>query len=82
MSQESGLVKNSEGKILYAIAIENHRTKFAGMLYVHAKDRNEVVNTLLETKQLKRDSRVVAIAPAVGVWMTETADGKREVIRA
>jgi len=78
---ENALIKNDEGKILYAIAIENHRTKFAGMLYMHAKNRAEVVNQLLETKQLKRDSRVVGIAPAVGVWMTETADGKREVIR-
>ena len=80
MSQQA-LIKNDEGKILYAIAVENHRTKFAGVIYMHAKNRADVVNQLLETKQLKRDSRVVGIAPAVGVWMTETADGKREVVK-
>ncbi len=72
---------NAEGKILYAIAVENHRTKFADVIYMHAKDRTEVVNTLLASKQLQKDTRVVGIAPAVGVWITETTDGKREEVR-
>jgi hypothetical protein len=72
---------NAEGKTLYAIAIENHTTKFADVLYMHAKDRAECVNTLLTSKQLRKDTRVIGIAPVVGVWITETTDGKREEVR-
>jgi hypothetical protein len=72
---------SDESKTLYCVAIENFETKFAGFLYMHAKDRADVVNQLLTSKQLRKDSRVVGIAPAVGVWMTETRDGKREEVR-
>lgn len=72
---------SNEGKTLYAVCVENHTTKFADVIYMHAKDRAEVVNTLLASKQLRKDTRVVAIAPAVGVWITETSDGKREEVK-
>lgn len=59
-----------DGQILYAIALENYRTKFAGFLYMHARDAGEVFRTLADSKQLRPDTRVAWIAPAVGVLAT------------
>ena len=72
----SGILhKNSDGKILYAIAIENHRTKVAGFTFVHAKSKLDATNQILASKQLAKGSRVIAVAPAVGVRYTTDARG-------
>ncbi len=68
-----------DGKVLYAVALENHVTKRAGFEYCHARSQAEVVNQLLQSKSLRPDTRIVAIAPAVGVRYT--VDEKRDEVK-
>lgn len=60
-----------DGAILYAIAIENYETGFAGFVYCHARNAGEVFRNLQDGKLLKLpNTRVAWIAPAVGVLAT------------
>jgi len=59
---------DADGKPLYAIALENHRTKFAGFVYMHAQDCGEVFRRIqMGELGLERDTRVAWVAPAIGV---------------
>jgi hypothetical protein len=81
MNHSPVLTDVRDGKILYAVALENHRTKFAGMVYLHAKDYADAVNQVLESKDLQRDTRIVAIAPAVGAHaVLDEKDNLKELI--
>jgi len=64
-----------DGRILYAIALEHMPTGRCALEYMHAKSRAEVVNKLLQSKSLKKGTRVAWIAPAIGVKYDEPAKG-------
>ena len=69
------------GEILYAIALENYRTGFSGFLYMHAHDCGEVFRNLVDGKQLRPDTRVAWIAPAVGVLAElDAKDNVKELV--
>lgn len=60
-----------DGKILYAVALENLRTRFAGFVYLHAHHIGEVFREIQDgALKLEKDTRVAWIAPAVGVLAT------------
>lgn len=70
-----------DGKILYAIALENFRTGMTGFMYMHASSCAEVVRNLIDGKQLRPDTRVAWIAPAVGVLAElDERDNVKELI--
>ena len=57
-----------DGRILYAVALENHRTGFAGFVYLHARHVGDVFREIQDgALKLAPDTRVAWIAPAVGV---------------
>jgi hypothetical protein len=57
-----------DGKVLYAIALENYKTGFSGFIYYHAHNIGEVFRHILDGGlNLRKDTRVAWIAPAVGV---------------
>lgn len=64
-----------DGRILYAIALEHMPTGHCAIEYQHAKSREEVVNKLLQSKSLKKGTRVAWIAPAIGVKYDEPTRG-------
>jgi len=55
-----------DGKILYCVALENYTTKACGFEYLHAFNRAEVVNLLLQSNSFRKDTRIAWIAPAIG----------------
>ena len=60
-----------DGKILYAVALENYRTRFSGFVYMHAANCGEVFRAIADgALKLEKDTRVAWIAPAVGVLAT------------
>ena len=69
------LQRSKEGKVLYGIATENWRTHTTGFVYIHAWDRSDAVNQILQSKVFGPAVRIVAIAPAVGVWEHRERDG-------
>lgn len=69
------LQKSEDGKTLYCIAYENWRTRKTGFIYMHARNYADAVNQVLSSKMLGPMTRVVSIAPAIGVHYEETKDG-------
>ncbi len=64
---ESLLSRTEKGDILYAIAYED---PIPGMMYLHAKDIGDArmkVLTSWRAKTWKRNSKIISIAPALGV---------------
>ncbi len=65
-----------DGRILYTVALEHMPTGQCALEYMHAKSREEVVNKLLQSKSLKKGTRVAWIAPAIGVKYDEPVRGE------
>ena len=57
-----------DGRVLYAIALENYQTGFAGFVYMHAADCGEVFRRIqMGELALKVGTRVAWVAPSIGV---------------
>ncbi len=68
-------------KTLYAIAYENWRTRKAGVLYLHASSQGDARAQILSgSHKWGSRTRIVGIAPAVGVHYEINSRGEAEVI--
>jgi hypothetical protein len=59
--------RKQDGRVLFAIAYENHRLRTAGHVYIHAMNAGEAMRKVLASNAFQKDTRIVAIAPAIGV---------------
>jgi predicted metal-dependent phosphotriesterase family hydrolase len=73
-------LQNEERKTLYSVAFENWRTGYTGFVHLHAKNYADAVNQVLTSKSFGPKVRIVGIAPAVGVFVTESSDGKKQEV--
>jgi len=68
-------------KTLYCVSYENWRTRVAGHIYLLAKNRDDAVNQVLTNKIWGAMTRVIGIAPAVGVhYMLSESGEVQEVV--
>jgi len=64
-----------DGRILWCIALENFTTGAVGFEYMHGHSRAEIVNKLITSKSLRKETRVAWIAPAIGVKYDDPVKG-------
>lgn len=70
------LHRNKNGDTLYAVCWENFRTMKTGVSYFHAKNKFDAVNQMMQSNLWGPQTRVVGIAPAIGVHYDENVNGE------